>query len=108
MTQTTPETGTEPSDPQTAEPTVLLRNEDDTDHALDVCIADETAVLSEGNHTVAGDSQHVIAAETDSELLQIDLCADHGGTVSLTVTSRPEQTPEFVVRRETIVVAGLE
>lgn len=108
MTQTAPETGTETNGPQTPEPAVLLRNEDDTDHALDVCITDGKAVLTEGCHTVAGDSQHVIVAETDSEHLQIDLCADHGGAVSLTITGRSEQIPEFVVRRETIVVAGLD
>lgn len=109
MTQTAPETGTESDGPQTADaPTVLLRNEDDREHALDVCIADNEAVLTEDCHTVAGDSQCAIVTETEGELLKVDLRADNGGAVSLTVTSRSEQVPEFVVRRETIVVAGLD
>ena len=115
MTQTSPDDGAETtilSEPQlhsaTDSPTVLLRNEDDTDHALDVRIADGEAVLTEGRHTVAGDSQHAIAATTDVELLRVDLRADHGGAASLTVDlGRSNRVPEFVVRRDTIVVAGL-
>lgn len=113
MTQTSSENGTEtiPTEPRTQSadsPAVLLRNEDDTDHALDVRIADGEAVLTEGCHTVAGDSQHAIAATTDIELLRVDLHADHGGAASLTVDRRQSgRVPEFVVRRNTIVVAGL-
>lgn len=113
MTQTSPENGAETtllaeSELPADSPAVLLRNEDDTDHALDVRIADGKAVLAEGRHTVAGDSQHVIPATTDIDLLQVDLHADHGGAASLTVDlERSKRVPEFVVRRDTIVVAGL-
>ena len=106
MTRTSPENGATTDRPADA-PAVLLRNEDDTDHALDVRIASDEAVLAEGRHTVAGDSQHAIAAASDGELLRIDLRADHGATASLTVDARRSHVPEFVVRRKTIVVAGL-
>ncbi len=111
MTQTSPENGAETtmhSESYTEAPTVLLRNEDDTHHALDVRIADGETVLTESCHTVAGDSQHAIAAAADGELLRVDLHADHGGAASLTVDlGRAKRVPEFVVRRNTIVVAGL-
>lgn len=109
MTRIPSENGAEttvPAESPADSPTVLLRNEDDTDHALDVCIADDDAVLTTGCHTVARDSQYAIAAETDGNLLRVDLRADHGGTASLTVEGSG-RVPEFVVRRETIVVAGL-
>jgi hypothetical protein len=89
-------------------PALLLRNEDDAEHALDVCIADDDAVLAEGCHTVAGESQHAVGAtETDGDTLRVDLRADNGGTASLTVDLGRSLVPEFVVRRDTIVVAGL-
>jgi hypothetical protein len=110
MPQTSRENGTETNDQRYAaddSPAVLLRNEDDAEHALDVCIANNDAVLAEGCHTVAGDSQRAIdATETDSDLLRVDLRADHGATASLTVDLQAV-VPEFVVRRNTIVVAGL-
>lgn len=102
------EAGTETSDPSpAAPPTVLLSNEDDTTHRLDVRIADDEAVLSEARHTVAGDSQRAVAAGTDGRTLRVDLRADHGASASLTLDPRRSAVPEFVVRRETIVVAGV-
>lgn len=100
---------TEARTPKLDSPTVLLRNEDDTDHALDVRIAAGDAVLVEDRHTVAGDSQWVIPTSTDSETMQVELCADHGGTASLAIDLQRSKraAPEFVIRRETIVVAGL-
>ena len=84
----------------------VLRNEDDTPHSLDVRVVDEDGVLAESRHTVAGDSQRAIAAGTDEGTLRVDLRADHGASASLVVDDRCP-APEFVVRRETIVVAGL-
>ena len=34
--------------------------------------------------------------------------ADNGGAASLTVDTRDSPAPEFIVRRETILVAGLQ
>ena len=117
MTKTAPEVGVEttatPADrtihTTDESPTVLLRNEDDTDHALDVRVAGDDTVLVEGCHTVAGDSQCAIAATAaDVGLIRVELRADHGGAASLTVDMRHgRKVPEFVIRRETIVVAGL-
>lgn len=114
MTQTCPGPGAEttaaPSDSRSPDsPTVLLRNEDDTDHALDVRIAGDDAVLAEGCHTIAGDSERAIAATvTDVGLIRVELRADHGGSASLAFDlRRSPKVPEFVIRRETIVVAGL-
>ena len=114
MTQSCPEPGAEttaaPTDAPRESPTVLLRNEDDADHALDVRVAGDDAILAEGCHTVAGDSQRAIAATTaDVGLIRVELRADHGGAASLTFDLRRagNRVPEFVIRRETIVVAGL-
>lgn len=96
----------------TEPPTVLLRNEDDADHALDVRIAAGDGVLVEDTHTVSGDGQRTVAATAaDAGPLRVDLRADHGGSASLAFDpGRPGATPvpEFVIRDETIVVAGLD
>ena len=81
MTQSCPEPGAEttaaPTDAPRESPTVLLRNEDDADHALDVRVAGDDAILAEGCHTVAGDSQRAIAATTaDVGLIRVELRAD--------------------------------
>ncbi|EMA36502.1 hypothetical protein [Halococcus hamelinensis] len=111
MTQTSHENRTattDPSSPDTPDsPAVLLRNEDDTTHDLDVRIAGGDTVLAEGRHTVAGDSQRTVITGTGDETLRVDLRADHGGCASLTVDFHRSPVPEFVVRRDTILVAGL-
>jgi hypothetical protein len=89
-------------------PTVLLRNEDDAAHALDVRITGGNGVVSTATHTVAGDSQHAIESTgVDDSTLRVDLHADNGGAASLTLDVERSLVPEFVVRRETILVAGL-
>jgi hypothetical protein len=88
-------------------PAVVLRNEDDAAHALDVRITGGDGVVNTASHTVAGDSQYAIESTTDAETLRVDLHADNGGAASLTVDTRRSLVPEFVVRRETILVAGL-
>ncbi|WP_195155983.1 hypothetical protein [Halococcus agarilyticus] len=117
MTQTRPDArvdgrrSAEPHAAPTEPPTVLLRNEDDADHALDVCIAAGDGVLVDDTHTVAGDSQRTVAATAaDAGTVRVELRADHGGSASLAFDpGRPGATPvpEFVIRAETIVVAGL-
>lgn len=107
MTRTSPENGTATNEHPDRAPAIILRNEDDAEHALDVRIANDEAVLAEGRHTVAGDSQRAIVAGTDGETLRVDLRADHGGAASFTVDLARSLVPEFVVRRRTIVVAGL-
>lgn len=89
-------------------PAVVLRNEDDAAHALDVRITDGDGAVSTASHTVAGDSRHAIESTgVDDSMLRVDLHADNGGAASLTVDTRRSLVPEFVVRRETILVAGL-
>jgi hypothetical protein len=89
-------------------PAVVLRNEDDAAHALDVRITGGDGVVSTASHTVAGDSQQAIeSSDVDDSMLRVDLHADNGGAASLTVDMRRSLVPEFVVRRETILVAGL-
>jgi hypothetical protein len=88
-------------------PAVLLRNEDDAAHALDVRITGSDGTVDMLSHTVAGDSQQTIEPAVDDSMLRVDLHADNGGAASLTVDMRRSLVPEFVVRRETILVAGL-
>jgi hypothetical protein len=88
-------------------PAVMLRNEDDAAHALDVRITGGDGTVDMLSHTVAGDSQQVIEPAVDDSVLRVDLHADNGGAASLTVDLRRSLVPEFVVRRETILVAGL-
>jgi hypothetical protein len=89
-------------------PAVVLRNEDDAAHALDVRITGGDGVVNTASHTVAGDSQCAIESTgTDGGTLRVDLHADNGGAASLTVDAGRSLVPEFVVRRETILVAGL-
>ena len=89
-------------------PAVVLRNEDDAAHALDVRITASDGVVDRASHTVAGDSQYAIESTgTNGETLRVELHADNGGAASLTVDAGRSLVPEFVVRRETILVAGL-
>jgi hypothetical protein len=88
-------------------PAVVLRNEDDAAHALDVRITGGDGVVNRTSHTVAGDSQHAIESPGTGGTLRVDLHADNGGAASLTVEAGRSLVPEFVVRRETILVAGL-
>ena len=110
MTQTSRENRTATNDASSPDapdsPAVLLRNEDDTTHDLDVRIAGET-VIAESRHTVAGDSQCAVITGTEDDTLRVDLRADHGGCASLTVDVTRSPVPEFVVRRNTIMVSGL-
>ncbi|EMA48391.1 hypothetical protein C448_03911 [Halococcus morrhuae DSM 1307] len=106
MTQA-PRNGIEANDGRTP-PAVVLRNEDDAAHALDVRITGGDGVVNTASHTVAGDSQYAIeSAGIDSGTLRVELHADNGGAASLTVDTRDSSAPEFVVRQETILVAGL-
>lgn len=117
MTQTRPEPRvdgdgtTGPHHTATEPPTVLLRNEDDTDHALDVCIAASDGVLVDDSPTVDGDGQQTVTATACSTgTIRVELRADHGGSASLAFDPGqpgPTLVPEFVIRPETIVVAGL-
>ncbi|EMA44030.1 hypothetical protein [Halococcus saccharolyticus] len=116
MTQTRPDPRVEgdtagPQPTATEPPTILLRNEDDTDHALDVCIAAGDGVLVDDSPTVDGDSQRTVTATASSAgTVRVELRADHGGSASLAFDPGqpgPTPVPEFVIRRETIVVAGL-
>ncbi|WP_435076332.1 hypothetical protein [Halococcus sp. AFM35] len=96
------------TDDERTSPAVVLRNEDDAAHALDVRITGDDGVVNEASHTVAGDSQYAIESTgVDAGTLRVDLHADNGGAASLTVDARRAPVPEFVVRRETILVAGL-
>ena len=116
MTQTRPDARVEgdattgPQATPAEPPTVLLRNEDDADHALDICIAAGDGVLVDDSPTIDGDSQRTVAATANSTgTVRVELRADHGGSASLAFDpGRPGPTPvpEFVIRTETIVVAG--
>ena len=116
MTQTRPDARVEgdattgPQATPAEPPTLLLRNEDDADHALDVRIAAGDGVLVDDSPTIDGDSQRTVAATANSTgTVRVELRADHGGSASLAFDpGRPGPTPvpEFVIRTETIVVAG--
>lgn len=110
MTQTSRENRTATNDASSPtapdSPAVLLRNEDDMTHDLDVRIAGSDTVITESRHTVAGDSQCAVTTGTE-DTLRVDLRADHGGCASLTVDFTRSPVPEFVVRRNTIMVSGL-
>jgi hypothetical protein len=107
MTQA-PHNGVEMDNGRTP-PAVVLRNEDDAAHALDVRITGGNGVVNTASHTVAGDSQYAIeSAGIGGGTLRVELHADNGGAASLTVDTRDSPAPEFIVRRETILVAGLQ
>jgi|GEM_PF-6160619 len=106
MARITHENRSETTEPFATDTAVVLRNEDDATHSLDVRIVDDEGVLAESRHTVAGDSQRTVTAGDGDGTLRVDLRADHGMSASLTV-DHCRTTPEFVIRRDTIVVAGL-
>ena len=74
-------------------------------------IAAGDGVLVDDSPTIDGDSQRTVAATANSTgTVRVELRADHGGSASLAFDpGRPGPTPvpEFVIRTETIVVAGL-
>lgn len=117
MSQTRPDGGAPAIEAGTAHarrddgPSVFLRNEDDVEHTIDVRVAAGDRLLAETTRRVESDGRSTVdGAWTASGTVRIELWADHGCAASVSLDpASPEgpPTPEFIVRSDSIVVAGV-